>query len=665
MEQPSSLNNNNYNNNINNNISNNNNYTHEKNTHSGNMYSYREDSINEPPKESNAIRRSIGIGLNPNLNPPFSQEVSRTNPQKYLEQFPESFHRLTNDKKNKNPFVQSSELRMPNQKPEVINQIPENDESNSGVQYKKRPVGPNNDLYYLATYIPIALLHVIMITLIGLFFQLDIDNDDNMKYNHIFNFFKDIHLFIFIGFGLLYSALRDHQWSSIFLVLFLGVTAIEFSFFHYYLWGNTFGSEKWQRFNIDFTLLASVEYNAASAIITLGALIGKLSLIQYYVITFFQTFFGSLNYFLNYEKIKAIDNGGSVSIHFFGAIFGLTVSCVLFCQDSEFIKINNNPHITSNYHSNMIAILGTIFLWLYFPSFNTAIIQNQYHKYYYTAEGLGYITENLRYRGIINTYLSMMGSLLSSFIVSPMFYRGKMKMEHLLHASYAGGIVIGGCCTICSSHWAAIVIGFFGGSVSILFLWKIKALLHSVRFEDSIGVLAIFALPGAIGGIMTCIFLGNMDNTHVWEDEAMERIFGSNKGKPAVQAGLQVSSIFISLAIAIVSGIVTGFLARIMICARNENYFVDSEIFIEEEGVVFPEYEYQDERDFNLNSSGNKLDIGGKEVNIMNNNNMNNNYNNNINNNNNINKSYKNNNNYNDNDNESENENNIENNNIA
>ena len=664
MDPTSSLKNNNYNNNINNNISNNNNYTHEKNTYSGNMYSYREDSINEPPKESNAIRRSIGIGLNPNLNPPFSQDVSRKNPPKYLEQFPESFHRLSNDKKNKNPFVQSSELRLPNQNQGVLNQIPENDENNLNMQYKKRPLGPNSDLFYLATYIPIALLHIVMITLIGVLFEFDIGYDDNMKFNHIYNFFKDIHLFIFIGFGLLFSALRDHQWSSIFLVLFIGVVAIEFSFFHYYLWGNTFGDGKWQKINIDFTLLTSLEYNAASSIITLGALIGKLSLIQYYVITFFETFFGCLNYFICYEKIRAIDNGGSISIHFFGAIFGLTVSCVLFCQDSEFIKINNNPHITSNYHSNLIAIFGSIFLWLFFPSFNTAIIQMKDHKYYYTNSGLGYITENLRYRGIINTYLSMMGSLLSSFIFSPLFYHGKMKMEHILHASYAGGIVIGGCCTICSSYWAAVIIGFLGGSVSILFLWKIKALLHSVRFEDTIGVLAIFALPGAIGGIMTCIFLGNMDNTAVWNEGAMEAIFGSNKGKPAVQAGLQVSSIFITLAIAIVSGIVTGFLARVMLCAKNENYFSDSEIFVEEEGIVFPEFEYQDEKDFNLNSSGNKLDIGGKEVNIMNNNN--NNYNNNIDNNynNNINNNYKNNN-YNDNDNESENENNIENNNIA
>ena len=49
------------------------------------------------------------------------------------------------------------------------------------------------------------------------------------------------------------------------------------------------------------------------------------------------------------------------------------------------------------------------------------------------------------------------------------------EMEHLFHASYAGGILIEVCC---SSHWAAIVIGFLGGSISILFIWRIKTLLH-------------------------------------------------------------------------------------------------------------------------------------------------------------------------------------------
>ena len=51
---------------VDNNNDNNDDNTHERNTHSGNMYSYRDDSIQEPPKESNAIRRSIGIGINQN-----------------------------------------------------------------------------------------------------------------------------------------------------------------------------------------------------------------------------------------------------------------------------------------------------------------------------------------------------------------------------------------------------------------------------------------------------------------------------------------------------------------------------------------------------------------------------------------------------------------------
>ena len=36
-----------------------------------------------------------------------------------------------------------------------------------------------------------------------------------------------------------------------------------------------------------------------------------------------------------------------------------------------------------------------------------------------------------------------------------------------------------------------------------------------------IGVLAIFAISGAIGGIMSLIFLGNMNNTTVWENGAI------------------------------------------------------------------------------------------------------------------------------------------------
>ena len=656
MLQASSLNNNDYNNNNNNNVSsnnnftNNNNYTHERNTHSGNMYSYREDSINEPPKESNAIRRSIGAGFNPNINnQPFSHDLSRKQPPKYLEQFQESFDKR--DKRNKNNILgQSSEMRIPQpENMEILNSVPKLDETNKNKLYRRRP-NQNNGYSYLITYIIIGVLHAVMILLIGLFFEFKLklkDENFELKYNHIYIFFKDIHFFIFIGFGCLFAALRDHQWTSLFLVLILGTLAIEFSFFDYYFWGNTFSKVKWQKININFSILSGIEYNAAAALITLGALLGKLSLLQYVIIIFFETFFGSLNFFLCYEKLKAVDNGGSLFIHMFGALFGLSVSCVLFCLDSEFLKINNNPHMTSNYCSNMIGIIGTIFLWLFFPSFNTANIQMKNFSTIFGQEyeDSKYIIENMRYRGIINTYLSMLGSLLSSFIITPLFYKGKLKMEHLLHASYVGGIVIGGCCTICSSAWSAVVIGFCGGGVTILFLWKIKHILHGIKLEDTIGVLEIFGIPGLLGGIFTCIFLGNMSNKNAWGDGAVKTIFNTSSNSSAVKAGLHIASIFITLGISVVSGIVTGFVAKVMTCARIHRYFVDSEFFVEEEGVVLPEFEYQDENESgsNLDSSGNKLDPIGKEVNINNNNvnrhidsnNINNNMNNNNNNNNN------------------------------
>ena len=92
--------------------------------------------------------------------------------------------------------------------------------------------------------------------------------------------------------------------------------------------------------------------------------------------------------------------------------------------------------------------------------------------------------------------------------------------------------------------------------------------------------------------------------------------------RPAVQAGLQISAIFVTLGISAISGIVTGFVAKVMTCAKVNKYFVDSEFFMEEEGIILPEYEYQDEseKESKLDSSGNKLDEEGREVNVNNNN---------------------------------------------
>jgi len=56
------------------------------------------------------------------------------------------------------------------------------------------------------------------------------------------------------------------------------------------------------------------------------------------------------------------DVGGSISIHVFGCYFGLAVSAMLG-------KPSSTKDNKSMYHSDLFSMIGTLFLWLYWPSF--------------------------------------------------------------------------------------------------------------------------------------------------------------------------------------------------------------------------------------------------------------------------------------------------------
>jgi ammonia channel protein AmtB len=62
--------------------------------------------------------------------------------------------------------------------------------------------------------------------------------------------------------------------------------------------------------------------------------------------------------------LGAEDVGGSITIHMFGAIFGLAVSYVLGPPKPS-SSSNNAPNATSD----LTAFIGTTLLWVYWPSF--------------------------------------------------------------------------------------------------------------------------------------------------------------------------------------------------------------------------------------------------------------------------------------------------------
>jgi ammonium transporter Rh len=71
------------------------------------------------------------------------------------------------------------------------------------------------------------------------------------------------------------------------------------------------------------------------------------------------------------EEMGVADVGGSTVIHLYGAFFGLAVSKIVSPKDA-FESKKTEP----NYYSDYITMVGTVFLWMYWPSFNGALTEN-------------------------------------------------------------------------------------------------------------------------------------------------------------------------------------------------------------------------------------------------------------------------------------------------
>jgi hypothetical protein len=67
--------------------------------------------------------------------------------------------------------------------------------------------------------------------------------------------------------------------------------------------------------------------------------------------------------------LGARDIGGSMTIHALGAMLGLACSRTSTQAQARKRPIENAPV----YHSDLFSMIGTLFIWVYWPSFNSAL----------------------------------------------------------------------------------------------------------------------------------------------------------------------------------------------------------------------------------------------------------------------------------------------------
>merc|ERR1712094_131519 len=108
-------------------------------------------------------------------------------------------------------------------------------------------------------------------------------------------------------------------------------------------------------------------------------------------------------------------------IHAFGAYFGLAASKALYKKD----KHADQEKEGSSYTTDLFAMVGTIFLWMFWPSFNSIPATGEFEKQVV----------------ITNTYLSLAAAAVTTFAVSGATDKfGRLDMVHIQNATLAGGV---------------------------------------------------------------------------------------------------------------------------------------------------------------------------------------------------------------------------------
>jgi ammonium transporter Rh len=299
-----------------------------------------------------------------------------------------------------------------------------------------------------------------------------------------------------------------------------------------YLYGDA-GSEdtSWPML-ISLGTLIDSEFAAATLMITYGAVIGRTSPLQLLIICISQSFFYAFNkVILVLGIVGSEDVGGSMTIHMFGAYFGLAASYVLGGPKD----LEAGEHFLPDRVSDVMALIGTTILWVFWPSFVGA------------TEVGNVINEG---HCVVNTILALIGSTTVTFFLSHKLNHGKFDPVHVVNSTLAGGVAIGCAGRLNIGPGCALMTGVIAGAVSV-FGYKYSSPFLQSKFGiyDTCGVGNLHGYPAIVGALLSIGFVA-LDPKADFLEHSM-----------VAQMLRQLLSIIATLGVSIASGYGTGYVA--------------------------------------------------------------------------------------------------------
>lgn len=235
--------------------------------------------------------------------------------------------------------------------------------------------------------------------------------------------------------------------------------------------------------------LLLAEFAAAAALIAAGAVLGRLRLYQYvflaalivplYLVNEWLVLDGGLELTRGF-----VDAAGSVTIHAFGAYFGLGLTVALTSDEDAAAPI------LSNETSDRFSLVGSMVLWVFWPSFCSAVV----------APAQLAVTA-------VNTVLALCGATLTACAFSSWLRKGKVTIGDMANAALAGGVAIGATCNVARGP-DAFAIGAVAGALCVIGYVVIQPRLQAaLRIVDTCGVHNLHGMPGLLGGFAAAFMI--------------------------------------------------------------------------------------------------------------------------------------------------------------
>uniref|UniRef100_A0AAV2JDK4 Ammonium transporter AmtB-like domain-containing protein n=1 Tax=Knipowitschia caucasica TaxID=637954 RepID=A0AAV2JDK4_KNICA len=293
------------------------------------------------------------------------------------------------------------------------------------------------------------------------------------------------------------------------------------------------GLDSWYyrgKIQINLRSLVYAEMCTVPALISIGTVLGKTNPVHLVLIALFEVSGFVLNEWLLHNFVKTQPSNSIMLLHIHGAFFGLMLTWFLYRKGSE--KPFEKEKLSRN--SGLFSMLGTLFLWMFWPSFNSVLVDN-----YPQGRKLG---------AVCSTYLSLAVSATTAASVSVATSpKGKLNLVQIQSSILAGGVAVGVAMPVVHQPWEAMTIGFLAVVLSTIGYRYLKSHMVLVfQCHDTCSVLSTHALPGLLGWLAQFLLLKDFDDHNT-----------------AIRfAVFHITSLFITLSISLSTGIITGVLLK-------------------------------------------------------------------------------------------------------